>query len=68
MLFFGEEDAPAGSKLSRVDAKLANDDEWLWIVDPIDGTTNFVHGMPLCMPSAVFKQPLLRSVLLRLSP
>jgi len=21
--------------------------EWLWIVDPIDGTTNFVHGMPL---------------------
>jgi len=24
---------------------------FLWIVDPIDGTTNFVHGMPLCMPS-----------------
>ena len=21
------------------------------MVDPIDGTTNFVHGMPLCMPS-----------------
>jgi myo-inositol-1(or 4)-monophosphatase len=28
-----------------------SDDSWLWIVDPIDGTTNFVHGMPLCMPS-----------------
>ena len=24
---------------------------FLWIVDPIDGTSNFVHGMPLCMPS-----------------
>ena len=21
--------------------------DWLWIVDPIDGTTNFVHGMPV---------------------
>lgn len=20
----------------------------LWIVDPIDGTTNFAHGIPLC--------------------
>lgn len=20
--------------------------EWLWIVDPLDGTTNFVHGLP----------------------
>lgn len=20
--------------------------EWLWIVDPLDGTTNFVHGIP----------------------
>jgi fructose-1,6-bisphosphatase/inositol monophosphatase family enzyme len=38
MLFFGEEDAPEGSKFSCVDAKLANDDDWLWIVDPIDGT------------------------------
>ncbi len=23
------------------------DDEWLWIVDPVDGTTNFAHGLPL---------------------
>ena len=20
--------------------------EWLWLVDPLDGTTNFVHGLP----------------------
>ena len=38
---------------AALDAKLSSEssDDWLWIVDPIDGTTNFVHGMPLCMPS-----------------
>jgi myo-inositol-1(or 4)-monophosphatase len=25
--------------------------DYSWIVDPIDGTSNFVHGMPLCMCS-----------------
>lgn len=25
--------------------------DFLWIVDPIDGTTNFVHGIPLSAPS-----------------
>jgi myo-inositol-1(or 4)-monophosphatase len=33
------------------DGTLSSPDGWLWIVDPIDGPTNFVHGMPLCMPS-----------------
>ena len=28
-------------------ATLQQEAEWLWIVDPIDGTTNFVSGMPL---------------------
>src|SRR5687768_3180517 len=23
------------------------DEEWIWVVDPIDGTTNFVHGLPI---------------------
>ena len=23
------------------------DDEWLWLVDPIDGTTNYSHGLPI---------------------
>jgi myo-inositol-1(or 4)-monophosphatase len=26
--------------------KPSNDSDWLWIVDPLDGTTNFVHGIP----------------------
>lgn len=25
---------------------LENSDQYLWIIDPIDGTTNFVHGLP----------------------
>jgi myo-inositol-1(or 4)-monophosphatase len=50
----GEEDVPPGKEASAaaIDAKLEScKSGWLWIVDPIDGTTNFVHGMPLCMPS-----------------
>jgi myo-inositol-1(or 4)-monophosphatase len=52
--FLGEEDVPPGKEASAaaIQQKLIDtQDEWLWIVDPIDGTTNFVHGMPLCMPS-----------------
>lgn len=52
--FLGEEDVPPGKEASAaaIDAKLQDcKSGWLWIVDPIDGTTNFVHGMPLSMPS-----------------
>ena len=28
-------------------ADAAEDAEWLWIVDPLDGTTNFLHGYPM---------------------
>ena len=52
--FLGEEDVPPGKEASAaaIDAKLEScESGWLWIVDPIDGTTNFVHGMPLSMPS-----------------
>jgi myo-inositol-1(or 4)-monophosphatase len=51
--FLGEEDVPPGkeSSAAAIDSKLSSGSDWLWIVDPIDGTTNFVHGMPLSMPS-----------------
>lgn len=26
--------------------RASNGGDWLWIVDPLDGTTNFVHGLP----------------------
>jgi myo-inositol-1(or 4)-monophosphatase len=32
--FFGEESGRSGG------------DEWVWIIDPLDGTTNFLHGFP----------------------
>ena len=25
----------------------AKDSEWVWIIDPLDGTTNFIHGFPV---------------------
>ena len=52
--FLGEEDVPPGKEASAaaIDSKLNNcQSGWLWIVDPIDGTTNFVNGIPLNMPS-----------------
>lgn len=51
----GEEDVAPGKEASAeaISKKLSASDrsDFLWIVDPIDGTTNFVHGMPLSMPS-----------------
>jgi len=51
--FLGEEDVAPGKEASAeaLNSKLDSSGDFLWIVDPIDGTTNFVHGMPLCMPS-----------------
>jgi myo-inositol-1(or 4)-monophosphatase len=25
----------------------AQDSEFVWIIDPLDGTTNFIHGLPI---------------------
>jgi len=48
--FLGEESVPAGAKASvaALNAAMdASESEWLWICDPIDGTTNFVQSLPL---------------------
>src|SRR5512141_2444780 len=34
----------------------ARDADWLWIVDPLDGTTNFLHGYPSCSASVAVAQ------------
>lgn len=46
--FLGEEDVAPGraAATKAIDDKI--DEEHLWIIDPIDGTTNFAHGQPLC--------------------
>jgi myo-inositol-1(or 4)-monophosphatase len=44
--FLGEEGVEPGSEASAQALKEMKDSEYLWIVDPIDGTTNFIHGFP----------------------
>ncbi len=39
--FLGEE-----SSLSIVDRTAISLEDWLWVVDPLDGTVNYVHRMP----------------------
>ena len=48
----GEESVPPGidAAIAALEEKLALPG-WLWIVDPIDGTTNFASGIPLNLPS-----------------
>jgi myo-inositol-1(or 4)-monophosphatase len=44
--FLGEEGVEPGPEASSKALQQVSDAEYLWIVDPIDGTTNFVHGFP----------------------
>ena len=37
---------PNYSILSEESGELKNDNEFKWIIDPIDGTSNFLHGIP----------------------
>ncbi len=38
---------PSHSILAEEGGKTNNEPEYLWVVDPIDGTTNFAHGLPI---------------------
>lgn len=42
----GEEGVEPGPEASKKALEQALDEEYLWIVDPVDGTTNYVHGYP----------------------
>lgn len=42
----GEESVEPGEEASIRALSEAQGEEYLWIIDPIDGTTNFVHGFP----------------------
>lgn len=37
--------------LSEETGNLVTDSEYKWIIDPIDGTINFAHGIPICCVS-----------------
>jgi myo-inositol-1(or 4)-monophosphatase len=47
--FVGEEDHPGAGGMNP-------DNEYRWIVDPLDGTTNFVHGVPFFCVSLALEQ------------
>ncbi|OWZ05536.1 Inositol monophosphatase [Phytophthora megakarya] len=49
--FLGEENVEPGSEASARALQDMVNKEWLWIVDPIDGTTNFVHHRPASVVS-----------------
>lgn len=49
--FLGEESVAAGDAASSEALAELIMADWLWIVDPIDGTTNFVQGMPMSVIS-----------------
>ncbi len=52
--FLGEESAGVGAEASIRAVESVMDEEYVWVVDPIDGTTNFVHGFPYyCVSIAV---------------
>ena len=37
---------PNYSILSEEIGQIKNDEEFRWVIDPIDGTSNFLHGIP----------------------
>ncbi|MFC5702480.1 inositol monophosphatase family protein [Cohnella faecalis] len=44
--FLGEEGVEPGPEAAAKALQDVSDAEYLWIVDPVDGTTNYVHGFP----------------------
>lgn len=51
-VFLGEETGMNGDEAA----------DWMWVVDPLDGTTNFIHGLPLFSVSIALcfkKEPVL---------
>ncbi len=47
---------PDHSILSEEDGATVQHSEYQWIIDPIDGTVNFAHGVPLCCVSIALKK------------
>lgn len=42
----GEEGVEPGVEAAMAALREVQDEDYVWVVDPIDGTTNFVHGFP----------------------
>ena len=49
------------SILSEEIGEIKNDEEFRWVIDPIDGTANFLHGIPhFCISVGLEKNKLLK--------
>ena len=46
---------PTHSILSEESNQIKKDSEYQWIIDPLDGTTNFVHNLPIFAVSIALK-------------
>ncbi|MGB9428934.1 MAG: inositol monophosphatase family protein [Gammaproteobacteria bacterium] len=46
---------PDHAILAEESGALSGNDEFLWIIDPLDGTTNFLHGFPAFSVSIALK-------------
>lgn len=51
-----KEDYPDHFILSEEAGEMATGSNFKWIVDPIDGTVNFAHGIPICCVSIGIEQ------------
>ena len=47
---------PSHSILGEESGLQANKSEYLWVIDPLDGTTNFLHGFPQYAVSIALNQ------------
>jgi myo-inositol-1(or 4)-monophosphatase len=46
-----KQDFPSHYILSEEAGEMAQDSEYKWIIDPIDGTVNYANGIPICCVS-----------------
>ena len=51
-----KKDFPDHTILSEETGEVVMDSSFKWIIDPIDGTVNFAHGLPLCCVSIGIEQ------------
>lgn len=54
--FLGEESGYTNAAGEAIDAPTAANTRNLWIIDPLDGTTNFIHGLPIYAVSIALMQ------------
>lgn len=51
-----QEKYPEHSILSEETDSIINNSEYMWVIDPLDGTTNFAHNLPIFAVSIALKR------------